>query len=50
MGTFTQRVPPSRRGAGLAEKRFCMRSNGKLVFNIRISTEDEINATVKGDV
>src|SRR3954466_9101063 len=33
-----------------AEKRCRMRSNGKLVFNIRISTEDEINGTVKGDV
>jgi hypothetical protein len=50
IGTFTQCVRPSRRGAGLAEKRCRMRSNDKLLFNIRISTEDEINGTVKGDV
>jgi len=50
IGTFTSRVSPLRRGAGFAEKRCRMRSNGKLVFNIRISTEDEINGTVKGDV
>jgi hypothetical protein len=36
--------------AGFAEKRCRLWSNGKLVFNIRISTEDEINGTVKGDV
>jgi hypothetical protein len=50
IGTFTSRASPLRRGAGFAEKRCPMQSNGKLVFNIRISTEDEINGTVKGDV
>ncbi|MGY4465669.1 hypothetical protein ACVWWK_001351 [Bradyrhizobium sp. LB9.1b] len=50
IGTFTQCVRPSRRGAGLAEKRCRMRSNDTLLFNIRISTEDEINGNVKGDV
>jgi hypothetical protein len=33
--------------AGFAESRSAARSNGKLRFNIRISTEDEINGTVK---
>lgn len=33
--------------AGFAESRGDMRSNGKLLFNIRISTEAEINGTVK---
>ena len=50
IGAFTSRLLASRRGAGLAEKRPCMQPNGKLLFNIRISTEAEINATVKGDV
>ena len=36
--------------AGFTENRAPLPSNGKLVFNIRISTEDEINGTVKGDV
>jgi hypothetical protein len=39
-----------RHGAGFAEKRCRMPPNRKLLFNIRISTEDEINGTVKGDV
>ncbi|GLR95211.1 hypothetical protein ACVMFA_008765 [Bradyrhizobium liaoningense] len=42
--------PPLRRGDGFAEKRWGMRSNRKLLFNIRSRTEDEINGTVKGDV
>jgi len=33
--------------AGLPENRGLLSANGKLVFNIRISTEDEINGTVK---
>jgi len=47
---FTERLLPSRRGAGLAEKRWRTRPKRKLLFNIRISTEDEINGTVKGVV
>jgi len=39
-----------KRGAEFAENRNRMQSNGKLLFNIRISTEDEINGTVKWDV
>jgi len=39
-----------RSGVAFAEKRHRMRSNGKLLFNIRISTEAEINGTVKGVV
>jgi len=38
------------RRARFAEKRCRTPSNRKLLFNIRISTEDEINGTVKGDV
>ncbi|WP_247437149.1 hypothetical protein [Bradyrhizobium sp. 139] len=37
-------------GSAFAEKRYPMPSNRKLVFNIRISTEAEINGTVKGVV
>jgi len=33
--------------AGFAENRSAAQSNSKLRFNIRISTEDEINGTVK---
>jgi len=33
--------------AGFAENRCPVHSNGKLRFNIRINTEDEINGTVK---
>jgi hypothetical protein len=50
IGAFTCRVSRLKRGAGFAEKRSCMQSNGKLLFNIRISTEAEINGTVKWDV
>jgi hypothetical protein len=41
---------PLRRRDGFAEKRWGMRSNRKLLFNIRSRTEHEINGTVKGDV
>ncbi|MCK1494904.1 hypothetical protein IVB14_31965 [Bradyrhizobium sp. 180] len=50
IGAFTSRPSPSRPGAGFAEMCPGMPPNGKLVFNIRISTEAEINGTVKGDV
>jgi hypothetical protein len=50
IGSFTARLLPSRRGGGFAEKRRSMQKNRKLLFNIRSSTEDEINGTVKGDV
>jgi hypothetical protein len=50
LGAFTLRLSPSRRGAGFAEKCPRMQPNGKLLFNIRISTEAEINGTVKGVV
>jgi hypothetical protein len=35
---------------GFAESRRRMQSNSKLLFNIRIGTEEEINGTVKWDV
>jgi hypothetical protein len=50
IGAFTCRVCRIKRGAGFAENRSRMQSNGKLLFNIRISTEAEINGTVKWDV
>lgn len=44
---FTCRVSGLEPHTGFAENRGPMRSNGKLLFNIRICTEDEINGTVK---
>ncbi|SPP91612.1 protein of unknown function [Bradyrhizobium vignae] len=46
----TSHVPSLGRGAAFAEKRCSMQSTRKLLFNIRSSTEDEINGTVKWDV
>jgi len=40
----------AKRGEAFAEKRYRAWANCKLLFNIRISTEAEINGTVKGDV
>ncbi|WP_210191562.1 hypothetical protein, partial [Bradyrhizobium guangdongense] len=50
LGPLTSPALPLRRGAGFVEKRWGMQLNRKLLFNIRSSTEDEINETVKGDV
>ena len=45
--TFARRVSGLMPRAGFAENRCPVHSNGKLRFNIRINTEDEINGTVK---
>jgi hypothetical protein len=51
LSSVRHRMPPAlRRAAGFAEKRCCLPPNPKLLINIRISTEDEINGTVKGVV
>ncbi|RXH07266.1 hypothetical protein [Bradyrhizobium guangzhouense] len=47
IAAFTRRVLGLTPGRRFAENRFRMPSNRKLRFNIRISTEDEINGTVK---
>jgi hypothetical protein len=47
IGAFTCCASGLMPRAGFAEDRSPARSNGKLRFNIRISTEDEINGTVK---
>ncbi|WP_143199206.1 hypothetical protein [Bradyrhizobium sp. NAS80.1] len=50
IGAFTCCICRRTHAAAFAERRCRMQPNGKLVFNIRISTEAEINGTVKGDV
>lgn len=50
IGAFTYGFSRMRCGDAAVEKRDRMPSKRKLVFNIRISTEAEINGTVKGVV
>jgi hypothetical protein len=47
IGAFTCWASGLMPRAGFAENRSAAQSNSKLRFNIRISTEDEINGTVK---